>query len=218
MFTGIIEKVGIIRDIKKGTISSKLTIEAEGILKDTKMGDSISTNGVCLTVCDLKSGAFTADVMAETLRRSNLGSLNPGHKVNLERALMVGSRLGGHIVTGHIDGGGKIINVTREDISIWITIQPEGNLINYIVNKGSIAIDGISLTVAYVDNKSFKVSIIPHTGKETTLFTKKIGEEVNLECDILGKYVERFLGFKTLENHEVKKEIDCEFLQRNGFM
>lgn len=218
MFTGIIEKIGIIRNVKKGSNSSRLTVEVDDILKDTKIGDSISTNGVCLTVNDLCSRSFTADVMAETLRKSNLGDLNPGDKVNLERALEVGGRLGGHVVTGHIDGIGKIVNITREDISVWITIIPEGNLIEYIVKKGSIAIDGISLTVASVEKNIFKVSIIPHTSKETTLLTKKIGDEVNLECDILGKYIEKFLGLKTDHNNEAKKEIDYEFLQKNGFM
>lgn len=218
MFTGIIEKIGIIRNVKKGSNSSRLTVEVDDILKDTKIGDSISTNGVCLTVNDLCPRSFTADVMAETLRKSNLGDLNPGDKVNLERALEVGGRLGGHVVTGHIDGIGKIVNITREDISVWITIIPEGNLIEYIVKKGSIAIDGISLTVASVEENIFKVSIIPHTSKETTLLTKKIGDEVNLECDILGKYIEKFLGLKTDHNNEVKKEIDYEFLQKNGFM
>lgn len=218
MFTGIIEKVGIIRNVKKGNVSSRITVEVDDILKDTKIGDSISTNGVCLTVSELYPRSFTADVMAETLRRSNLGDLNSGDKVNLERALEVGGRLGGHVVTGHIDGIGKIVNVTREDISVWITIITEHNLIQYIVKKGSIAIDGISLTVASVEEKTFKVSIIPHTAKETTLLNKKIGDEVNLECDILGKYVEKFLGLKTGNNNEVKKEIDYEFLQKNGFM
>lgn len=218
MFTGIIEKVGMIRSMKKGSISSRITVEVDDILKDTKIGDSISTNGVCLTVSDLCLRSFTADVMAETLRKSNLGDLNPGDMVNLERALEVGGRLGGHVVTGHIDGIGKVVNVTREDISVWITIIPEDNLIQYIVKKGSIAIDGISLTVASVEEKAFKVSVIPHTAKETTLLTKKIGDEVNLECDILGKYVERFLGLKTSNNNEVKREIDHEFLQKNGFM
>lgn len=218
MFTGIIEKVGIVRNMKKGSVSSRITVEVDDILKDTKIGDSISTNGVCLTVSDLCSRSFTADVMAETLRKSNLEDLNPGDMVNLERALEVGGRLGGHVVTGHIDGIGKIVNVTREDISVWITIIPEDNLIQYIVKKGSIAIDGISLTVASVEEKTFKVSIIPHTAKETTLLNKKIGDEVNLECDILGKYVERFLGLKAGNNNEIKKEIDYKFLKENGFM
>ena len=165
MFTGIIEELGIIQEIKKGSKSSKLLIKANKVLENTKIGDSICTNGVCLTVASLKTNSFEADVMAETLRRSNLGDLKVGSKVNLERALSLQSRLGGHIVSGHIDGTGEIISLIKEDNATWVTIKTINNILRYIVLKGSITIDGISLTVAYVVDKSFKVSIIPHTSQ-----------------------------------------------------
>ena len=193
MFTGIIEELGIIQEIKKGSKSSKLLIKANKVLENTKIGDSICTNGVCLTVASLKTNSFEADVMAETLRRSNLGDLKVGSKVNLERALSLQSRLGGHIVSGHIDGTGEIISLIKEDNATWVTIKTINNILRYIVLKGSITIDGISLTVAYVDDKSFKVSIIPHTSQETTLLNKTNGDTVNLECDVISKYVEKLM-------------------------
>ncbi|MCR5213939.1 MAG: riboflavin synthase [Eubacterium sp.] len=194
MFTGIIEEIGIIKAIANGAKSAVLTIEASKILGDVKIGDSIAVNGVCLTATTVSSSKFTADVMAETLRRSSLGNLKVGSKVNLERAMAADGRFGGHIVSGHIDGTGKIIDMTREDNAVWVTIGASPKIIGLIVEKGSIAIDGISLTVAYVDDKVFKVSIIPHTASETTLLSKKKGDLVNLENDIVGKYVERLLG------------------------
>lgn len=218
MFTGIIEEIGVVRNIIKGAKSEKIIIEASEILDEVKIGDSISTNGVCLTVSTLLDGLFEADVMAETLRRSNLGELKINDKVNLERALSANNRFGGHIVTGHIDGMGRIEEIYKEDNATWITIRPRDGLIKYIVEKGSVALDGISLTVAYVDNEIFKVSIIPHTSKETTLIRYgKVGKNINVECDILGKYVERLLGFNNI-NEEKKSSIDEEFLRKNGFL
>lgn len=215
MFTGIIEEIGEIQSVKRGEKSSKLIIKASEVLKDTKIGDSICTNGVCLTVTSINSKNFEADVMAETLRKSNLGDLKPLDKVNLERALSIKGRLGGHIVSGHIDGIGKILSFIKEDNAVWITIKAPLEILRYIVLKGSIAIDGVSLTVAYVDDEVFKVSIIPHTGEETILLKKKIGETVNLECDVIGKYVE-----KLLKLNEKKKEntITEDFLKNNGFL
>ena len=204
MFTGIIEEIGQVQDIKKGENSSKLIIKANEVLKDTKIGDSICTNGVCLTVTNIMSKSFEADVMAETLRKSNLGDLKVLDKVNLERALSIDRRLGGHIVSGHIDGVGKILSFLKEDNAIWITIEASKEILKYIVLKGSISIDGVSLTVAYIDNKVFKVSIIPHTGEETILLKKKIGETVNLECDVIGKYVEKLLNLDR-KNTEIKE-------------
>lgn len=218
MFTGIIEEIGEIQSIKKGDKSSRLLIKANKVLKDTKIGDSISTNGVCLTVTSISSNSFEADVMAETLRKSNLGDLKKLNKVNLERALSIKSRLGGHIVSGHIDGVGKIADFTKEDNAVWITIKAPTEILRYIVLKGSIAIDGVSLTVAYVDDEIFKVSIIPHTGDETILLNKKIGETVNLECDVIGKYVEKLLKLD-VKNTEVKENnITEDFLKNNGFL
>ena len=215
MFTGIIEEVGQVKSIKEGTISSSILVEASKVLENTKIGDSICTNGVCLTVIEINKNEFKADVMAETLRRSNLGSLKVGSKVNLERALTLQTPLGGHLVSGHIDGVGKIIEIKPEDNATWFYIELDKKLLRYVVEKGSIAIDGISLTVAYVDNRGFKVSIIPHTSKETILLTKKVSEEVNIECDIVGKYIEKLLIPKEKEK---KSNIDMNFLINNGFM
>ncbi len=217
MFTGIIEELGIIQEIKKGSKSSKLLIKANKVLENTKIGDSICTNGVCLTVASLKTNSFEADVMAETLRRSNLGDLKVGSKVNLERALSLQSRLGGHIVSGHIDGTGEIISLIKEDNATWVTIKTTNNILRYIVLKGSITIDGISLTVAYVDDKSFKVSIIPHTAQETTLLNKTNGDTVNLECDVISKYVEKLMGLKPVDKCNKSASITEDFLKINGF-
>ncbi len=217
MFTGIVEEIGTIQGIKKGNKSSKLLIKANKVLDKTNLGDSICTNGVCLTVTNLDKNTFEADVMAETLRRSNLGDLSIGSNVNLERALSLQTRLGGHIVSGHIDGVGEVLSLVKEDNATWVSIKASNDILKYIVEKGSIAIDGISLTVAYVDDSIFKVSIIPHTKDETTLLTKKCGETVNLECDVIGKYVEKLLGFNN-KNKEIKEsKITEDFLKNNGF-
>ncbi|WP_346866945.1 MULTISPECIES: riboflavin synthase [unclassified Clostridium] len=218
MFTGIVEEVGEIRGIKKGEKSSILSIKANKVIEDVKLGHSICTNGVCLTVTNIYGNIFDADVMAETLRRSNLGELKVGSKVNLERALSAKGRFGGHIVSGHIDGVGKIVSLEKEDNAIWVTIEAKENILQYIVEKGSIAIDGISLTVAYVDDKVFKVSIIPHTGKETILLSKTSEDTVNLECDVIGKYVEKLLTFQSGKKIEKKDSINEDFLKENGFL
>ncbi|WP_195999486.1 riboflavin synthase [Clostridium sp. 1001271B_151109_B4] len=217
MFTGIIEELGIIKEIKRGVKSSKLIIKANKVLEKTKVGDSICTNGVCLTVTNLKGNSFEADVMAETLRRSNLGLLDIGNKVNLERALTLESRIGGNIVSGHIDGIGQIISLEKEDNATWVTVKAASKILRYVVLKGSITIDGISLTVAYVDESIFKVSIIPHTAQETTLLNKSIGETVNLECDVISKYVEKLMGFASKEEYNPNTSISEEFLRENGF-
>lgn len=217
MFTGIIEELGVIQEIKKSSKSSKLLIKANKVLENTNVGDSICTNGVCLTVTNLKANSFEADVMAETLRRSNLGDLKVGSKVNLERALTLQSRLGGHIVSGHIDGTGTIISLIKEDNATWVTIKTTNDILRYIVLKGSITIDGISLTVAYVDENVFKVSIIPHTAQETTLLNKSIGETVNLECDVISKYVEKLMRLATKEENKKNTSLTEDFLRENGF-
>ncbi|HYE12711.1 MAG TPA: riboflavin synthase [Patescibacteria group bacterium] len=215
MFTGLIEEIGILQSITKGAKSAQLTISADKVLQDIKLGDSISTNGVCLTVIRFSNQSFVVDVMPETIRRSNLKNLKPGSKVNLERALKLGDRLGGHIVSGHIDGIGLISAIEEEDNATWVTIKSEAEIMKYIIEKGSIAIDGTSLTVAYADRESFKVSIIPLTRDETTLLSKKIGEEVNLECDMVGKYIERLTMFHN-DNHP-GSTMDMNFLRENGF-
>lgn len=216
MFTGLVDEVGIIQAIIKSTKSARITIKAKKVLEEVKLGDSISTNGVCLTVTDFSTNHFTVDVMAETMRRSNLKNLSSGDEVNLERALRVGDRLGGHMVSGHIDGIGVIAKYENEDNAVWITISTSPEILRYIVEKGSIAIDGVSLTVAYVDDSIFKVSIIPHTRDATTLLRKKTGDMVNLECDMVGKYIEKLIFVK--EEPEIKKGIDLDFLSKNGFV
>lgn len=216
MFTGLVEEIGKIESIIKSEKSAKIIIKANKVLKEVMLGDSIATNGVCLTVTSFESGKFTVDVMAETIRRSNLKGLSPGDEVNLERALRLGDRLGGHIVSGHIDGTGIIRSYEKEDNAIWVSISASHEILKYIVQKGSIAIDGVSLTVAYVDESIFKVSIIPHTKDMTTLLRKKVGDEVNLECDMIGKYIEKLLGAK--EQAPVKKGIDFDFLSETGFI
>ena len=193
MFTGIIEEVGTVRHMTKDSISGQIAIKASKVLEGTKIGDSIAVNGICLTVVTMQPDGFTADVMAETVRRSGLGSCRSGDRVNLERAMAAGGRFGGHIVSGHIDGTGTVQSLSREENAVWVTIAAPPAILRYIVEKGSIAIDGISLTVAYVDDKVFKVSIIPHTGEETTLLTRTPGDTVNLENDIIGKYVEKLM-------------------------
>jgi len=215
MFTGLIEEIGEIKSIQKGTKSARITIKAGKILEGTKLGDSISTNGVCLTVTEFNKNSFSVDVMAETIRSSNLGKLKAGSYVNLERALRLGDRLGGHMVSGHIDGIGTIVDFNNEENATWVSIETTKEILKYIVHKGSITIDGISLTVAYVDENIFKVSIIPHTKGETTLVIKKIGNEVNLECDMMAKYVEKLLKYD--EAPQEKKSISMDFLERNGF-
>jgi riboflavin synthase len=215
MFTGLVEEIGRVESVTKSAKSARITLKAKKVLEGVRLGDSICTNGVCLTVTSFDSGRFSVDVMAETMRRSNLRNLSPGDEVNLERALSVGDRLGGHMVSGHIDGLGTIESYEQEDNAVWITISASPDILRYIVQKGSIAIDGVSLTVAYVDDSVFKVSIIPHTKDMTTLLRKKAKDEVNLECDMVGKYIEKFLGSK--EQVPVKKGIDLNFLSENGF-
>jgi riboflavin synthase len=217
MFTGIIEEIGEITAIKRGTKSVVLTIKADKILEDTHTGDSISTNGVCLTAVEIGKGYFKADVMHETIDRSSLGRLGIGSKVNLERAMKADGRFGGHMVAGHIDGTGKIIDINKDDNAIWYKIAAKPEILKYIIEKGSIAIDGISLTVAKVTETDFSVSIIPHTLGQTTLALRKKGDTVNLENDLVGKYIEKFL---TINNNEKtgKSKIDKTFLATNGFM
>ena len=214
MFTGIIEEIGTVRRIERGARGARLTIGAETVLEGTRIGDSIATNGVCLTVTGMTADSFSADVMAETLRRSGLGALQSGSPVNLERAMPADGRFGGHIVSGHIDGTGTVAALRREDNAVWVTVHAAPALLRYIVEKGSIAIDGVSLTVAAVDTDGFSVSIIPHTGAQTILLGKKPGDTVNLECDVIGKYVEKLLG-----PHQEKpgSGITMDFLAQNGF-
>lgn len=216
MFTGIIEEVGTVSGVISGGRAGKIAIKAQTVLQNTKTGDSIAVNGVCLTVTELYPDGFCADVMPETLRRSNLGTLRRGDAVNLERAMTADGRFGGHIVSGHIDGTGKIISLKREENAVWVTVGTEKNILALIVEKGSIAIDGISLTVASLDDNSFSVSIIPHTGAQTTLLKKSAGDIVNLENDIIGKYVQRLMTASSQSAPESR--ITEEFLAKHGFI
>ena len=218
MFTGIVEEIGRVERIKHGQHSAVLTIHADTVLEGTKIGDSIAVNGICLTVTSFGKNYFTADVMHETLRRSSIGEAAAGSPVNLERAMAAGGRFGGHIVSGHIDGTGTIANMEREENAVWVTVETTPQIMKYIIEKGSIAIDGISLTVATVSTDRFQVSIIPHTGQETTLLTKKVGDIVNLENDVIGKYVEHLLHFKEPDNKKQSSKVDMGFLAEHGFL
>ncbi len=211
MFTGIIEEIGKIQRIHHSSDSCIFTISAKKILSDMHIGDSIAVNGTCLTVCRFNENSFSADVMPETVRRTNLNALRSGSPVNLERAMPANGRFGGHIVSGHIDGTGVIQSFTKEKNAVWLKISARPELLRYIVEKGSIAIDGVSLTVAEINAKTFSVSLIPHTGEETILLTKKSGDMVNLECDILAKYIEKLCK---PENSSVLSE---SFLAEHGF-
>lgn len=215
MFTGIIEEIGIVKEVRRSGDNSFIRINAERILSDVQLGDSIAVNGTCLTVTRLDGNIFQADVMNETLNRSSLGSLKQGSIVNLERAMAANGRFGGHIVSGHIDGIGTIINVKNDGIAVWYTISACADIMKYIVEKGSVAIDGVSLTVAKVTESYFSVSVIPHTAENTILSSKKAGDIVNLENDIVGKYVEKFI--KNDFSCTQKSSIDMNFLAENGF-
>lgn len=202
MFTGIIEEIGKVKAITRGANSIRLTIAVKKILDDIHIGDSICTNGVCLTVTTFDNDSYTADVMPETMNRTNFKDLRINDLVNCERAMPANGRFGGHIVSGHIDGTGVISKMTRDDKAIRVKIETRPEILRYIVEKGSITIDGISLTVTDVSSFDFGVSIIQHTQDETTLTKKKIGDTVNLENDIVGKYIEKFVGNITARNDE----------------
>lgn len=214
MFTGIIEEIGQIRRITRGAHSAVIEIVAHTVLAGTKIGDSIAVNGICLTVTALSPQGFSADVMHETLDRSSLAGLTSGSRVNLERAMAANGRFGGHIVSGHVDGTGRITRIRRDDTAIWYTVACSPPLLRYIIEKGSIAIDGISLTVARVTAQDFSISAIPHTVAQTVLSTRREGDVVNLECDVIGKYVEKLLQ---PAEPVAQRGISREFLAEHGF-
>ena len=215
MFTGIVEELGTIENIRRGSQSAVLHIRCKDVLEGTKVGDSIAVNGVCLTVTGMDGQGYTADVMAETLERSSLGTLTKGSPVNLERAMAADGRFGGHIVAGHIDGTGTIQKIWRDETAVWYQIEAKSEILRYIVEKGSITIDGISLTVARVLEHDFCVSIIPHTQANTNLSVRQTGDIVNLETDIIGKYVEKLLQPQKAE--EPQSRLTMEFLSEHGF-
>lgn len=216
MFTGIIEELGTVERVTRGRVSAVIAIRAEHILSDLKIGDSVAVNGVCLTATGLTGHGFTADVMHETLDRSALAGLGPGSRVNLERAMAANGRFGGHIVAGHVDGVGTIAAIEQDDNAIWFTITAPAQVLRYVVEKGSIAIDGISLTVARVETDRFAVSVIPHTAAVTLLGRRRTGDRVNLESDLVGKYVERLLR-TTPEEKQQESKLTMEFLSQHGF-
>ena len=218
VFTGIVEEMGAVKKIDFYGNVNKLKISCKETLRDIKLGDSISVNGVCLTVSQLGDDWFEVDVMPETLRRTSLSTLKVGEKVNLEAALKLGARLGGHIVSGHIDCVGIIKEVKEEQNAVWIIIQVPDNLMKYIIMKGSIAIEGTSLTIANVETNNFGVSLIPTTRFITTLGYKKAGDKVNIECDIIGKYIEKLLNVNEKVHTKQGSGIDANFLQSNGFI
>ena len=215
MFTGIVEELGKMVSVRRGADSARLVIAAQKVLSGGKIGDSIAVNGVCLTVVRIGANEFSADVMPETLAKTNLGELGPGDRVNLELALALGDRLGGHLVSGHIDGVGAIDRKEKHDIATLITIRAPQEVLRYIIRKGSVAIDGTSLTVVDYDRDTFQVSLIPHTAAVTVLGFKKVGDRVNLEGDLIGKYVERMM---TRPEEDQKPAMDMNFLARNGFI
>ena len=223
MFPGIVEEVGSVRHVLPGSRAGKLTIGARTVLEGTRIGDSIAVNGVCLTVVELGADYFVADVMPETLSKSGLGRLRTGDPVDLERAMAADGRFGGHIVSGHIDGMGTIVEMRPEQNAVWVRIRTAPEILNLIVEKGSIAIDGISLTVATVGATDFQVSLIPHTGEETVLLGKHAGDVVNLENDVVGKYVQKLLaqalgqGGAPAPLAQQASGLSLEFLRQNGF-
>lgn len=213
MFTGIIEERGILQEVQRSVNCAKVTIQAKKVLEEIKLGDSIAVNGICLTVTSFTKDIFTADVMPETWRRCSISQLSKGQLVNLERAMPMNGRFGGHIVSGHIDGIGKIQGMKREENAVLYEVLAEEKILRYVIEKGSIAIDGISLTVTNVTDKSFSVSVIPHTVQNTNLKERKKGEFVNLEADCIGKYVSKFLDVTKKE-----ETITENFLMEHGFL
>lgn len=216
IFTGIIEELGVVKSIAINGASGCITIKAKKVLEGTQLGDSIAVNGTCLTVTSINSDGFSADVMAETVKRTSLSQVGKGDLVNLERAMILNGRFGGHIVSGHIEGTGTITKYTKEENAIWVTIKAPDEILDLIVEKGSICIDGISLTVATVSDQDFQVSIIPHTAKETTLIHKKVGSLVNLENDIVGKYIKKLMENNQEEQAKKASGLTMEMLEEYG--
>lgn len=213
MFTGIIEEIGQVKWIINQVDSMRLTIKANLVLKDIKLGDSIAVNGVCLTVTDYNQDSFSVDIMHETIKVTSLAVIKPGSILNLERALAVGGRLGGHFVSGHVDGIGIIKAVKPYANAIYYIIELDTNLIKYCLDKGSIAVDGTSLTIFGIADNKITLSLIPHTVKNSVLGQKIVGDKVNIECDMLGKYVVKLLN----EDKPKANNIDKDFLRKNGF-
>lgn len=217
MFTGIVEELGKLVSLEMGAESGVITIEAGKVLEDARLGDSIAVNGVCLTARDFGSGTFSADVMPETLRKTNLGNLKRGGIVNLERALTLSARLGGHLMLGHVDATGKVLSIRPEGNAMFYTFAAPEQIRRYLLPQGSVGIDGISLTIARLQADRFSVSLIPHTVKATTLGHNSVGYEVNLEADVLGKYVEKIMK-GGLPGSQGEGGLTLEKLAERGFL
>jgi len=215
IFTGLVEEMGRVVSVVPGEKSIKVKIECDKVLEGAKIGDSIATNGTCLTATEIGSNYFTADCMYETVKRTNLSRLKSGDKVNLEKSLTLATPLGGHLVTGDVDCEGQLVGITREGIAKIYEIRVEPRLMKYIVEKGRVTLDGASLTIVDFTEDTLSVSLIPHTQEMITLGYKGVGSYINVEMDLIGKYVERMLSFK--EPKEAKSKIDMNFLAENGF-
>jgi riboflavin synthase len=216
MFTGLVEEVGTVKEIRPAGKAIHLTIQSSVVIEDVSLGDSIACNGICLTVTKFDANSFTVDAVPETMRKTTLHELRPGSPINLERAMALGKRFGGHIVSGHVDGVGRIVSIEEEDIAKVVRIAAPPDVLRYVVEKGSITIDGISLTVMDVAADSFRVTVIPHAWQVTAFRHRRVGSLVNLECDIIGKYVERLLS-PHLPAQEKADTLTMDFLRRNGF-
>ncbi|MER2088742.1 MAG: riboflavin synthase [Sporosarcina sp.] len=215
MFTGIIEEIGTVTAVRPGSNSSQLSIRCTKVLSDVKKGDSLAVNGVCLTVSDFSSNQFTADVMPETVKATTLHALRTGSPVNLERAMSAEGRFGGHIVSGHVDGTGEIVSVRQKENAIYIEIRIEAGLLKYFIPKGSVTVDGTSLTVFGVTDKSFIISLIPVTQDDSIIGRKRTGDKVNVECDMLAKYIERLM---TTNKENSTGGLTMDTLVASGFL
>lgn len=216
MFTGIIEELGTIENIRQSGEAIVMSIRASKVLSDAQLGDSIAVNGVCLTVTSFTKNHFTVDIMPETVRHTSLQTLSQGSKVNLERAMAANGRFGGHFVSGHVDGVGKIIKKNKQDNAVYYDIEVPVSISPYLLLKGSVAVDGTSLTIFGVTEKAFTVSIIPHTLSETVIGSKGVGDIVNIECDMVGKYIEQFIN-RRMDTVQPKATITESFLSEHGF-
>lgn len=218
MFSGIVEEMGAVKSVEKGLAGAHMSILASTVLQDLKIGESVSVSGTCLTVTSIEAQDFSVDVSSETLNVTTLGSVTPGTPVNLERAMKLNERIGGHLVTGHVDGIGLLRGREQDENAIHLTIEAPDDILRYCVQKGSITLDGISLTINGVSERSFMVTIIPHTAKVTTMGLKQIGDPVNLETDLIGKYVERLLQDSGQRSAKPSPVIDRDYLQKRGLL